>query len=180
MSITMERSCVAAAFESREMAEEVIGELVEIGVDIDRVGVAMRSHQDQDTLIEHTGAHKAAEPIADMVTGGILGGVAGAILSFGVLSVPGVGPVIAGGVLASMLAGAGIGAATGGIRPAFSELGFTGTQADLLEARFTAGDAIIVVDLGDSDAGQRDAAERLNTADAGVVELATPTTPVEK
>jgi len=180
MSTRQERSVAAAAFSSRELAEHAIESLMEIGLGIEAVGVAMRRHDEQDTLIENTGAHKAAEPIADIVTGGLIGGVTGAILSFGVLAVPGVGPVIASGVLASTLAGAGIGAATGGIRSAFTDLGFSGAQADILEARFIAGDAIVTVEIDavDGAVGKMDQVRQALSVDAAVVEFALPPSPV--
>jgi len=176
MSTGQQRSVIAAAFSSREQAEGAINDLTEAGFSIDAVGVAMRSRDEQYALIENTGAHKAAEPMADIVTGGLIGGVTGAILSFGVLAVPGVGPVIASGVLASTLAGAGIGAATGGIRSAFTDLGFTGPQAEILEARFVAGDAIVTADAGEN--GNLEPARQILSANAAVVEVALPSSPV--
>jgi len=180
MSNIQEQPVVAAAFRSRELAEHAIDNLTGTGIGIDAVGVAMRRHEEQDALIEHTGAHKAAEPIGDIVSGGLIGGMAGAILSFGVLSVPGVGPVIASGVLASALAGAGIGAATGGVRSAFTDLGFSGHQADVLEAHFMGGDAIVTVEIpADGSANVNvDRARLALSADAVGIEFALPSSPV--
>lgn len=170
------RHVVAAAFDDRSQAESAIHALTQAGFHIDSIGVAMRSHQEQDALIEHTGAHKTAEPLTEIVEGGLIGGMVGAIVSLGVLSVPGVGPVIAGGVLASTLAGAGIGAASGGVQAALTHLGLSEEQANALETRFHAGAAIVTIDVENGRAGEADARlmdedqepaiERIETAQA--------------
>jgi hypothetical protein len=143
----LDQCTVAAAFDTRAQAETAITQLTNAGFGIDNIGVAMRSHSEEEALIESTGAHKTNEPLVDVVEGGLIGGVVGAILSFGVLSVPGVGPVIAGGVLASAMAGAGIGAASGGVQAALTHIGITEDQANALETRFHAGAAIVTVNV---------------------------------
>lgn len=168
-----ETTVLAAAFDSRERAEVAIDALTSAGVAISAIGVAMRKHEEQDVLIENTGAHPPAKPVSDIVNGGILGGVVGAIISIGVLSVPGVGPVIAGGVLASALAGAGIGAATRDIRSTFVDLGFSGTQASDIEARFTAGKAIVTVEVNETGGvGEVERVRQILIQDAEVIEVA--------
>jgi len=147
--------------------------LTNAGVAIESIGVAMRRHEDQDVLVENTGAHPPAKPVSDIFNGGLLGGVVGAIISIGVLSVPGVGPVIAGGVLASALAGAGIGAATRDIRSAFLDLGFNSSQAGDIEARFTAGKAIVTVEVDESSGvGEVERVRQILIQGAEVIEVA--------
>jgi len=67
-----------------------------------------------------TGDSEAAEGAGAGATGGaVLGGLAGLLVGLGALVIPGIGPVVAAGTLATALGstavGAGIGAATGGI-----------------------------------------------------------------
>jgi hypothetical protein len=155
---------LAAVFDTREQAEKAIAELTSAGFPIDSIGAAMRSRPEQEALIEHTGAHKTSEPLADIVEGGIFGGVVGALLSFGVLSVPGVGPVIAAGVLASAIAGAGIGAASGGIQAALTHVGFSESQADDLETPFNAGAAIVTVEFEEMESAEGETQGRLDAA----------------
>jgi len=144
-----ERNVLAAVFPGRDEAEAAIDALTQAGVSIDSIGAAMRRRSEEEALIETTGAHKTTEPLGDIVEGGLVGGVVGAILSFGVLSVAGVGPVIAAGILASALAGAGIGAAAGGVQAALTHLGLSEEQANALETEFNAGAAIVTVDAFD-------------------------------
>ncbi|MEO7719175.1 MAG: hypothetical protein ABIY70_23500 [Capsulimonas sp.] len=139
---------VAAAFVDRAHAEEAILALEGAGFPQDSIGAALKNHAEEKLLMEHTGAHGTGEERTSIVEGGVIGGFVGAIIGFGILSVPGVGPVIAGGILASALAGAGIGAASGGIHAALTHLGLTTEQADELETQFRAGAALVTVAAG--------------------------------
>jgi hypothetical protein len=53
--------------------------------------------------------------VAGAVGGGLLGGAAGLVVGLAALTIPGLGPVIAAGPLASALVGAGVGIVTGGV-----------------------------------------------------------------
>ena len=139
---------VAAAFVDRAHAEEAILAIEAAGFPKEAIGAALRNHSEEKLLMEHTGAHGTGEERTSIVEGGLIGGFVGAIIGFGILSVPGVGPVIAGGVLASALAGAGIGAASGGIHAALTHLGLSTEQADELETHFRAGAALVTVEAG--------------------------------
>ena len=139
---------VAAAFVDRAHAEEAILALEAAEFPREAIGAALRNHLEEQLLIEHTGAHGTGEERTSVVEGGLIGGFVGAIIGFGILSVPGVGPVIAGGILASALAGAGIGAASGGIHAALTHLGLSTEQADELETQFRAGAALVTVEAG--------------------------------
>ena len=57
----------------------------------------------------------------------------GVLAGIGALAIPGVGPIIAGGALASTLAGAGIGAAAGGLLGALVGLGIPEEEARYYE-----------------------------------------------
>ena len=61
--------------------------------------------------------------------GATVGGVAGLLAGLGVMAIPGVGPVVAAGWLASTLAGAAAGAATGGLLGALTQLGVPDEEA---------------------------------------------------
>ena len=61
--------------------------------------------------------------------GTLLGGGAGLLAGLGVLAIPGLGPVVAAGWLASTLLGAGVGAAAGGLVGSLTDEGFTEDDA---------------------------------------------------
>jgi hypothetical protein len=72
----------------------------------------------------------------------MLGGVLAAAIS---LLIPGVGPVLAGGVLAAFFGGAIAGTAVGGIFGAMTGLGISEEEARFYEKEFSEGRAIVAV-----------------------------------
>ena len=121
--MTGQNELVVALFRDRSDAEAAINELISAGFSNGDIGVAMRDRSAQGDLIEDTGTKAAAGATTGLLSGGAIGGVIGALLGTGALLIPGIGPVVAGGLLASWfgvaggtaVAGAGIGAATGGL-----------------------------------------------------------------
>jgi hypothetical protein len=63
--------------------------------------------------------------------GAVMGGIGGLVVGLGLLTIPGIGPVLAAGPLATALAGAGIGAAAGGLIGALTGLGVPEEQAHI-------------------------------------------------
>lgn len=80
-----------------------------------------------------------------MVAGGVAGGLLGAAAVF---VIPGVGPLLAVGVLASVLGFGAAGVATGGILGAMVGLGISEREAQVYEREFNAGRAIVTVRAG--------------------------------
>jgi len=78
----------------------------------------------------------------DAATGAVLGGFLGAAAA---LLIPGIGPLVAGGILLTALAGAAIGAMTGGIIGAFIGMGVPEHAAHHYEREFKAGRTIVTV-----------------------------------
>ena len=66
---------------------------------------------------------------AGVSLGTLLGGGAGLLAGLGMLAIPGLGPVVAAGWLASTLLGAGVGAAAGGIVGSLTDVGVSETDA---------------------------------------------------
>lgn len=83
------------------------------------------------------------------VTGGILGGVAGWLAGVGIVAIPGVGPIIAGGIVAAALGGAAIGAGLGAIGGALIGMGVPEEEARYYESEVHADRALITVHAGD-------------------------------
>ncbi|HXI17418.1 MAG TPA: general stress protein, partial [Chloroflexota bacterium] len=125
------RSTIAGLFTDRADAERAINDLKAAGFSADSVGVAMRDRTEQNQLVEDTGTHAGAGAVSGALGGGLLGGVVGFLVGVGALAIPGIGPVIAGGALASAfglaggtaVAGVGIGAAAGGLVGALVGMG---------------------------------------------------------
>ena len=123
---------VVGMFRDRGRAEAAVRELKTFGFTDAQIGVAA-----QDGQRDLTAAGAAG--------GGLVGGLIGLL---GSLLVPGVGPVVVGGVLASTLTGAGIGAAAGGIIGALLEMGVPEKDAQHFDGGLRSGGTLVTVDAG--------------------------------
>jgi ABC-type sugar transport system permease subunit len=95
------RRTVAGLFTERADAERAINDLKAAGFRPDDVGVAMRDRTQQGELVEETGTKAAEGAGTGALGGGILGGLVGWLVGIGALAIPGIGPVVAGGALAT-------------------------------------------------------------------------------
>ncbi|HKT61054.1 MAG TPA: general stress protein [Gemmatimonadales bacterium] len=138
---------VVGLFARRQDADAAIRDLKAAGFRDDQVGVALQNREEQGDLLEPepTRAKEAEGAAAGAVSGGLVGGLIGLL---GSLLVPGVGPIVVGGVLASTLTGAGIGAATGGIIGALMGLGVPETDARHFDQGLRLGSTLVTVDAG--------------------------------
>ena len=162
---TSGQGVVVGLFRDRERAASAIHDLRSRGFAPEEIGAAMRDRSAQGELIAETGSRAVGGAASGAVGGGVLGGVLGMLVGAGVLAIPGVGPVVAGGVLASTLgvtggtaaAGAGIGAATGGILGALIGMGVPHEDARFFERGLHEGGTIVTVHAGTRQSEARDA-----------------------
>jgi hypothetical protein len=99
--------------------------------------------------------------------GTLLGGGAGLLAGLGLLAIPGLGPVVAAGWLASTLVGAGVGAVAGGIVGALTDVGVSHEDATAYAEGVRRGGTLVTVRTDDTQV-QR-AADILNVE--GTVDL---------
>ncbi len=133
-------------------------------------GARVRGKKDDD----HDGKDDRLEGAGDGATaGGLLGGGAGLLAGLGMLAIPGLGPVVAAGWLASTAAGAAVGAAAGGIIGgivgALTHEGVDKRDAEVYAESIRRGGAVVVV--RNNGARRREIEQALsdyNSADAGV------------
>ena len=137
---------VVGLFADLPAAERGIQALKAAGFSEQQIGVAVRDQQQQQELREGTGTQAAEGAATGAVSGGVLGSVVGLLAGVGALAIPGIGPIIAGGVLASTLAGAGIGAAAGGIVGALAGMGVPDEDARHFERGFQQGGVLVTVE----------------------------------
>lgn len=86
-----------------------------------------------------------------------LGGAAGLLAGLGLLAIPGLGPVVAAGWLASMAVGAAAGAATGGIIGALTEAGVSKEDASRYAEGVRRGGTLVTARVPDQDRARLDA-----------------------
>jgi hypothetical protein len=158
---------VVGLFNERSRAEEAIRDLKEAGFSDEQIGVVTRDRtaptgQPTDSSGQRRGASPDEEELGKVVedtaggmaegasigaiTGGVIGGLVGLI---GSLLVPGLGPVLVGGVLASTLMGMGLGAATGGLIGALVGMGVPEQDARYFDAGFREGGTLVTVNAGE-------------------------------
>ncbi|HEX2054998.1 MAG TPA: hypothetical protein VHF07_00800 [Nitrospiraceae bacterium] len=106
-----------------ESTKQVLRELRAQGIGDDDIGLAMRQSDEAGLPPGEMQAPATEDAAKGAVGGGIIGGFAGLLAATGVVVVPGLAPLLAGGTLASALgmtgatvaAGAGVGATAGGL-----------------------------------------------------------------
>jgi hypothetical protein len=130
-------------FASRAAAETAIHALIKAGYRSDEIGLfvqaAAKTHDGKiDEGIELGGEAGAA-------LGAAAGGLSVVLAGFGLLAIPGVGPVLAVGPLAGALAGAITGSAIGGFTGSLVALGISESQAAAAEDHLRAGQALVLV-----------------------------------
>ena len=158
-----QRQRAVGVFSSRSEAEYALGELRDAGFNMDRVSVIAK---DADRKGDIAGVetsdrvgNKADEGAATgAVTGTVLGGLTGLLVGLGTLAIPGVGPVLLAGEVATALAttavGAGIGAAAGSLLGALVGLGIPEERAKIYSDRVSRGDYLVIVDGTDAEIRQ--------------------------
>jgi len=143
-----QRSTVVGVFQNPRDAQRAVEELRRAGFREDQIGVA--SHNREQT---HGADKTTNETHAE--TGAVTGALAGAGLgaAWGIAAIagliPAIGPVIAGGTLAAIVASAGLGAAAAGIAGALIGMGIPETEAHYYESEFKAGRTIVTVKCGE-------------------------------
>jgi hypothetical protein len=104
--------------------------------------------------------------------GAIAGGAAGVAAGLGMLAIPGVGPVVAAGWLASLAAGSVAGGAAGGIIGALVESGTSKENAALYAEAVRRGGAIVTAKVPDDEATKYKAILSKNDFDVSTRESA--------
>jgi hypothetical protein len=99
------------------------------------------------------------------VLGGLTGGILGWVVGIGALAIPGIGPIIAAGALATTLGGAAIGALAGGLLGALVSMGVPEDDAKGYEDHVRHGRILLTVAA--AGAAQADAARRIFDAHGG-------------
>jgi hypothetical protein len=145
------RTTLIASFEDRLEAERAVDELAQAGFNTDEVGFALRGADvaSGGMITDEQGAKDGKGALAGMATGAGLGAILGAAAA---MLVPGVGPVLAGGILTFAFGGAIAGTAIGGMFGAMTGLGVSEEEARFYEKEFQSGKAIVAVKAGNRSA----------------------------
>ena len=157
---TTGRSTVVGVFRDPQQAERAVEQLKHAGFRDQQIGFAYKGDGGESgaggrggtDVTTDTGPGSGAARGA--VSGGVLGALAGAAAS---LLIPGIGPVLAGGILATALGGAAIGAAGGGILGGLLTTGVREDEARYYDEQFRQGRVLVTVQAN----GRAQEAERV-------------------
>jgi uncharacterized membrane protein len=133
---------VVSLFMSRPELEAAVRDLKREGFTDEEIGVVMQDPAEQSSLRPDTGGQQTDPAVVGVANGSLIGGLIGL---FGSLLIPGLGPLLLGGILASTLTGAGIGAATGGLIGILVGLGVSESDAKRFERGLRAGGILLTV-----------------------------------
>lgn len=160
---------VTRLFDTPAEALAAVNRLQESGIDQDAISIVSNNaddwhgkHQmgspDNGPLGDRDGDgdNEAAEGAGKgAATGGLLGGGAGLLAGLGMLAIPGLGPVVAAGWLASTAVGAVVGAvaggATGGLLGALKAAGHTDEEAHVYTEGVRRGGTLVSVRADEAD-----------------------------
>lgn len=142
---TNAHATVVGVFTTRANAENAISDLHTRGFTDDQIGFIARDTNsvDQTAATTETEIPTGERAAVGAASGGVVGGLLGAAAS---LLIPGLGPAIAGGILAATLGGIAIGAAAGGIIGALTHVGVPEEEARYYQSEFEAGRTLVTVD----------------------------------
>jgi hypothetical protein len=125
-------STVIGLYNRLEDAQNAVSELVSAGFAREDISIVAADTEGKfKTYVGESSAEGADGIATGAGAGAVVGGLGGLLVGLGALAIPGIGPVLAAGPLASALIGAGVGAATGGLLGALVDAGVPEEQANL-------------------------------------------------
>jgi hypothetical protein len=160
---------VAGVFHSSSDAEKALNALKDSGFTPDQVSVVAKDTRETQSMVENSDMAGAQTKGAGTgaLLGGLTGGIAGWLIGIGALAIPGIGPVVAAGALATTLGGAAVGAVAGGLIGALVGAGIPEEDARSYETHVSEGRILITAQAASAQQAQeaRDAFDRCGGAD---------------
>lgn len=154
---TQQYKRAVGVFKSRRDAENALSALKDSGFTMDKISVLAKDADRNEEIagvdvqdrnqMKDGGGNEASEGAGiGAVAGTALGGFGGLLVGLEALVIPGVGPFLAAGTVATTLAGAGIGAAAGAIVGALTGLGIPEEDAKAYDKRVSQGDYLVLIE----------------------------------
>lgn len=147
---------VVGMFDTRAEAESAIERLQALGIDRDRLSVAMKDRKETAEFAASTGSHDLSGEgaTAGLVSGAGVGVLVGLAIASSTVLLPGIGTFVIGGPLAAALTGAGIGAASGGLIGGLIGAGIPETEAEHFSAGMERGLVLVAAHVGDDQSNE--------------------------
>lgn len=137
---------VVGVFTSEERAKEAINELKRYGFERE-ISLVAKETREGETADEEMTMEEGQNLGEGVATGGALGGIAGILAGAGALFIPGVGPIIAAGPLASFLTGLVGGGLVGGL----VDFGIPEERGEYYEERVKQGDILVTIKANEDE-----------------------------
>jgi hypothetical protein len=145
---------ITGLFDSHEQAEDAVRALKDAGISSDDISIVANNTDGQhasgdgDEVAEGAGAGAGV--------GAVVGGTGGLLAGLGMLAIPGIGPVVAGGWLVATaigaVTGAAVGGAAGGIIGALTDAGVDERDAHVYAEGIRRGGTLVTARVDDSRA----------------------------
>lgn len=141
--MTETRKVIAAAFSDGKLAEKAVEDLRNAGFAEDQLGVLTREGpKDPKTPATVLQDRAGDGTVTGVVAGGVVGTALGALA---LMLIPGLGPVMAGGFLLTLLGTGSMGALAGGLLGPFINMGMSEEEAKFYTDQFGSGRTVVVV-----------------------------------
>ena len=139
---------ITKVYDRHEQARQAVSELEAAGIASADISLLANKH----VSAQYDDVDDASKAAAGAGIGAVVGGTAGLLAGIGLLAIPGLGPVVAAGWLASTALGAVAGGATGGIVGALVEAGVPEEHAHVYSEAVRRGGTLLSVKTDDSRA----------------------------
>lgn len=141
---------ITRSYDTYEDAAAVVARLEDAGFSSENISLVGRNDD-----VDDDGDESNAEEGAGI--GGMVGGAAGLLAGLGMIAIPGIGPVVAAGWLASTAAGAAVGAVTGGLIGAMTSAGVREGDAHFYAETVRRGGSVVSLRVADTRAAEAEA-----------------------
>jgi len=145
-------------YDDSDTARRVLSALESMGFTNNEVSVVRQGGEDDSWSSTREGDSVSDGATSGATLGLAAGAGAGLLTSLGVIAIPGLGPLVAAGVLATTLATAAAGAVTGGVLGALVDYGISEEDAPVYAEGIRRGGTVISVRADEARAGE---AERI-------------------
>jgi hypothetical protein len=143
---------VSRLFETYGDAQRAVAALEAAGFSSSEVGMVSR-YRDDNSLADTATSGTATGATA----GAVVGGGTGLLAALGIIAIPGIGPLVAAGVLATTLAAAVGGSVVGGLLGAMTDYGISEEDAHLYSEAVRRGGSLVTVKTDETRASKAEA-----------------------
>jgi hypothetical protein len=141
---------ITKVYDRHEQARQAVSALEAAGIPSSEISLLANRYVSE----EYADVDDVSETARGAGIGAVVGGTAGLLAGLGLLAIPGLGPIVAAGWLASTAAGAAAGGATGGLVGALVDTGVPKEHAHVYSEAVRRGGTLVSVKTDDTRAEQ--------------------------